>query len=180
MDAAWVVLGIAASCAGIAEGINHVLIYRTSKFKSLKTSLDAAAEKVEKHKQEPDFHDGAFVDKKKQKKFEQDESQMKSLNQELTMLKFKSNLVIGLSFIVLMGVFNSIFEGVVVARLPFEPFSLLRNVTHRNLPGEDYTECAFIFLYITCTMAIRQNLQKALGVTPSRAAAKITPFGTTT
>ena len=48
------------------------------------------------------------------------------------------------------------FEGVVVARLPFQPYSLVSGITHRGLPGEDYTECSFVFLYLTCTMAIRQ------------------------
>ena len=45
---------------------------------------------------------------------------------------------------------------------------------HRNLLGENYTDCSFIFLYILCTMSIRQNLQKALGFAPSRAASKQT------
>ena len=44
----------------------------------------------------------------------------------------------------------------------------------RNLLGENYTDCSFIFLYILCTMSIRQNLQKALGFAPSRAASKQT------
>lgn len=35
--------------------------------------------------------------------------------------------------------------------------------------GDDYTDCSFIFLYILCTMSIRQNLQKLLGFAPSRA-----------
>lgn len=48
------------------------------------------------------------------------------------------------------------FDGRVVAFLPFQPISLVQNLTHRNLPGEDYTECSFIFLYILSTMSIRQ------------------------
>ncbi|XP_033299360.1 calcium load-activated calcium channel isoform X3 [Bombus vosnesenskii] len=37
---------------------------------------------------------------------------------------------------------------------------------------DDYTECSFIFLYILCTMSIRQNIQKMLGFAPSRTASK--------
>jgi len=48
------------------------------------------------------------------------------------------------------------FDGRVVAKLPFVPISWLQNISHRNLPGEDYTDCSFIFLYILCTMSIRQ------------------------
>ena len=45
-------------------------------------------------------------------------------------------------------------------------------LSHRNLLGDDMTDCSFIFLYILCTMSIRQNIQKALGFAPSRAASK--------
>lgn len=64
------------------------------------------------------------------------------------------------------------FDGRVVARLPFLPISFIQGLSHRNLPGEDYSECSFIFLYILCTMSIRQNIQKLLGFSPSRAASK--------
>lgn len=48
------------------------------------------------------------------------------------------------------------FDGHVVAKLPFEPFSLIQGLSHRNLMGSDVTDCSFIFLYILCTMSIRE------------------------
>lgn len=48
------------------------------------------------------------------------------------------------------------FDGRVVAKLPFIPLSYIQGLSHRNLLGEDYTDCSFIFLYILCTMSIRQ------------------------
>lgn len=48
------------------------------------------------------------------------------------------------------------FDGRVVAKLPFIPISWLQGLSHRNLMGDDYTDCSFIFLYILCTMSIRQ------------------------
>lgn len=50
------------------------------------------------------------------------------------------------------------FDGRVVAKLPFVPLSYIQGLSHRNLLGEDYTDCSFIFLYILCTMSIRQVL----------------------
>lgn len=47
------------------------------------------------------------------------------------------------------------FDGRVVAKLPFHPISWIQGLSHRNLPGDDYTDCSFIFLYILCTMSIR-------------------------
>jgi calcium load-activated calcium channel len=82
----------------------------------------------------------------------------------------------GFAFTALLSMFNSIFDGRVVARLPFTPISFLQGLSHRNLPGNDYTECSFIFLYILCTMSIRQNVQKLLGFSPSRAANKQSMF----
>uniref|UniRef100_A0AAZ1XH33 Calcium load-activated calcium channel n=1 Tax=Oreochromis aureus TaxID=47969 RepID=A0AAZ1XH33_OREAU len=64
----------------------------------------------------------------------------------------KSMFTIGFCFTALMG----IFDGRVVAKLPFVPLSYIQGLSHRNLLGEDYTDCSFIFLYILCTMSIRQ------------------------
>ena len=36
---------------------------------------------------------------------------------------------------------------------------------------------SFIFLYILCTMSVRQNMQKALGLAPSRAVSKLSGGG---
>ena len=94
------------------------------------------------------------------------------------MVKMKSMMAMGFVFTSLLSMFNSIFEGKVVAKLPFVPISLVQGLSHRNLMGEDLTDCSFIFLYILCTMSIRQNIQKALGFAPSRAASKQSnPFG---
>lgn len=54
------------------------------------------------------------------------------------------------------------FDGRVVARLPFTPIPWVQGLSHRNLPGDNYTECSFIFLYILCTMSIRQVRLKTL------------------
>ncbi|MED6275681.1 hypothetical protein CHARACLAT_028887, partial [Characodon lateralis] len=53
--------------------------------------------------------------------------------------------------------FFASFDGRVVAKLPFVPLSYIQGLSHRNLLGEDYTDCSFIFLYILCTMSIRQE-----------------------
>lgn len=98
-----------------------------------------------------------------EKKIAQTEAQLKSLSQQSTFEGLKSNLLTGL---VMIGVINAIgtyFQGVVVAILPFEPFSLLRGMTHRNIVGEDFTQSAYLPIYIISTFIWRTNLKKILG-----------------
>ncbi len=34
--------------------------------------------------------------------------------------------------------------GVVMAKLPFRPYKLVQNISHRGLPGEDSTDASFV------------------------------------
>ena len=85
---------------------------------------------------------------------------------------FLSKAATGIIFAFLLSTFNNMFSGRCVAKLPFTPIGFIQGLSHRNLEGNDFTDCSFIFLYILCTMSIRQNIQKFLGFAPSRAAAK--------
>ncbi|BHF73944.1 Calcium load-activated calcium channel [Sparganum proliferum] len=117
------------------------------------------------------------IDKATKKRLEKQEEKLKNFNRDLSLVKMKSMFAIGVIFTALFSVFNHTFDGRVVARLPFVPISWLQNLSHRNLPGSDYTDCSFIFLYILCTMSIRQNVQKMLGFAPSRASLAQNSFG---
>lgn len=99
---------------------------------------------------------GDSLDKQQKKKIEREEERLKNNNRDLSLVKMKSMFAIGFAFTALLSMFNSIFDGRVVARLPFTPISWIQGLSHRNLPGDDYMECSFIFLYILCTMSIRQ------------------------
>lgn len=99
---------------------------------------------------------GDSLDRQHKKKIEREEERLKNNNRDLSLVKMKSMFAIGFAFTALLSMFNSIFDGRVVARLPFVPISWIQGLSHRNLPGDDYTECSFIFLYILCTMSIRQ------------------------
>lgn len=94
------------------------------------------------------------------------------------MVKFKSTAAVTITVISFITVLNSYFEGTVVARLPFQPFSLIAGISHRTLPGDDYYECSMTFFYILCSMCIRTTLQKLLGTEPPRGAAS-NPFDPT-
>lgn len=163
------IIFISMFTALLSEGLSWLMIYRTEKYKKLQSEVEKQSKKLEKQKESlPDMSD-----KNHKKKLERQEEKLKSNNRELSMVKMKSMMTISFAFMALLSMFNSIFEGRVVAKLPFEPISWIRGISHRNLNGEDYTDCSFLFLYILCTMSVRQNIQKILGVEPSRAASKL-------
>lgn len=163
------ILFISVATAFLGEGLTWLMVYRTSKYKKLKSEVEKQSKKLEKQKE---TISGESSDRSQKKKLERQEERLKTNNRDLSMVKMKSMFAIGFAFTALLSMFNSIFDGRVVAKLPFVPISWLQNISHRNLPGEDYTDCSFIFLYILCTMSIRQNIQKMLGFAPSRAANK--------
>nr|CAG4641215.1 EOG090X0DWG [Eulimnadia texana] len=159
---------ISVFTAFLGEGVTWLLVYRTEKFQRLKGEIERQSKKLEKIKE---TH-GDTLDRQHKRKIEREEEKLKNNNRDLSLVKMKSMLAIGFAFTALLGMFNSIFDGRVVAKLPFTPISWVQGLSHRNLAGEDYTDCSFIFLYILCTMSIRQNVQKLLGFAPSRAASK--------
>ena len=62
-----------------------------------------------------------------------------------------------------INMIGSYFQGQVVAMLPFEPFSLIRGITHRNIAGENYHEAAYLFPYILTAFIWRGNIKKIFG-----------------
>jgi len=163
------ILVISLVTAFFGEGVTYLMVYRTEKYQKLKQEVERQCKKLEKRKETTGE---SVIIKNQKKKLEREEEKLKTNTRDLSMVKMKSMFAIGIAFTALLSIFNSIFDGRIVAKLPFVPISFLQGISHRNLPGTDYTDCSFIFLYILCTMAIRQNVQKLLGFAPSRAVSK--------
>lgn len=78
----------------------------------------------------------------------------------------KSMFIIAVFMIAFMTTLSSTYHGVVVAKLPFTPLGFMQNITHRNLPGNDATDCSMTFLYLLVSIIVRTNLQKLFNFTP--------------
>ncbi|CAH8646206.1 unnamed protein product [Heterobilharzia americana] len=150
--------------AFLGEGLTWLFVYRTEKYQKLKAEVDKQSKRLEKQRDVTE----AAIDRTAKKRLEKQEERFKNINRELSLVKMKSMFAIGLIFTSLFNVFSSIFDGRVVAKLPFVPLSWIQGLSHRNLPGNDFTDGSFVFVYILCTMSIRQNVQKILGFAPSR------------
>ena len=105
-----------------------------------------------------------------EKKIAQTEGNLKSMNQQMTFQSMKSNLLIGFVMIGAINMIGTYFQGQVVAMLPFEPFSLFRGITHRNIEGEDFTQAAYLPIYIMVAFIWRANIKKILGFEPPKSA----------
>lgn len=156
---------ISISTALLGEGFTWLMVYRTEKYQRLKAEIEKQSKRLDKRKENA----GELVEKSLKRKLDREEERLKANNRDLSMAKMKSMFFVGFAFTAILGMFNSIFQGRVVAKLPFVPFGVFKGLSHRNLAGDDITDCSFIFLYILCTMSIRSNIQKLLGFAPSRA-----------
>ncbi|WJX77725.1 hypothetical protein P8452_61005 [Trifolium repens] len=149
----------------VCEAISWVLIYRTNSYKNLRSSIDKASKKLETMKTDSNKIN---IKKSKTKKIDRVETSLKESSRDLSLFKFKSGGVVALVLFVVFGLLNSLFEGKVVAKLPFKPFGIVMKMSHRGLQGNDPTDCSMAFLYFLCSISIRTNLQKFLGFAPPR------------
>lgn len=138
---------------------SYFMIYAKPEYKSLTKEIEVLSKKVSTDKEE-----GAKTKKSAVKKANIQENRLKILNTEMITMKMKSTFLIGLFVVVSLSSLANYFDGIPVARLPFEPFSLIRSITHRGLGGQDYTECSYIFIYMICSYIFRTNIQKFFGL----------------
>ena len=102
----------------------------------------------------------------KEKKMSGIKIELNTKKQQMQGLKMRASLagsVIAIGSFIAM---NRYFDGVTVAKLPFEPLGFVSGLSHRGIPGTDFTDCGFIFMYMLCSTALKGNLSKFLQLTP--------------
>lgn len=146
-----------------AEFLTWMFIYRTKHYKETKKQIDILNKKIETTKE-------SIKGRNKQldKKLKQQEKDLSLLSFEMMKTKMISMVIIGLFTIFFISLFNGLFQGIVVAKLPFVPFKLLANMSHKGILSNDLTDCGFMFLYVLCNISFRPIIQKILGFAPPR------------
>ena len=162
---------LAISTNLFAEFLTWMFIYRTKKYKENKKQMDILNKKLEINKESVKGHS-----KQLDKKIKLQENELKLLGFEMMKIKFISMVIIGLFTFFFISLFNGLFQGIVVAKIPFIPFKLLRGLSHRGILSNDYTDCSFIFLYVLCNISFRPIIQKMLGFAPPRSSNKMPDF----
>ena len=156
----YIFLTIAASIVSslISEALSYYMLYRKEDYQYLSERVEFMEKEVKKS--------STLIGKKGEKKAAMFKRQLSTRKQELNKLKVKPMMLTSIFFMGTMYYLKQGFEGIVVARLPFVPFSLVQGLSHRGLTGDDFNECSFIFLYILCSMGIRANVKRFLGFAP--------------
>ena len=154
-----------------AEFLTWMFIYRKKEYKENKKQMDSLSKKLEINKE-------STKSKSKQldKKIKLQENELKILGFQMMRIKVISMIIIGLFTFFFISLFNGLFQGIVVAKIPFEPFKLLRGLSHRGILSNDFTDCSFIFLYVLCNVSFRPIIQKMLGFAPPRTNNKMPDF----
>jgi len=160
--------------AFFAEGLSWLLVYRTAGYQAQRAKIERITNKLQRKKSKP-----TTLDKKKRagKRIAQYEQMLSDTNKDMTFSKMQSMVVVGLTLVSLFGILSGHFSGRAVARLPFEPISLVRALSHRGLEGGDATECSFVLVYILCSISFRSNIQKLLGFAPPKTGSGPTLWG---
>uniref|UniRef100_A0A1I7V0Y9 phenylalanine--tRNA ligase n=1 Tax=Caenorhabditis tropicalis TaxID=1561998 RepID=A0A1I7V0Y9_9PELO len=130
------IIAIAFGTALAGRGITWLLVYRSDEYKRLKSEMDKKTKKLERKKKTIGGGAESVQDKSAKKKLEREEERLKATNRDMSMFKMKSMFAIGLAFTALLSTFNSIFEGRVVAKLPFHPIGFVQGLSHRNMISE--------------------------------------------
>ena len=168
------IIGAAVFTTLVSEAFSWLTMYRTSEYKDLVADIKGLQKKIDKLR-ELEFTPGGGASKGNKKKAHEDS--LKELTQKMMSFKMKSTFLIAFFMIMFMRFMSNQFSGIVVAKLPFTPFGMIQGMTHRNLPGSDFTECAMIFIYVLSNVCIRPIIVKVLGFEPPRGMNKNSMFG---
>ncbi|KAG1668082.1 hypothetical protein FOA52_010492 [Chlamydomonas sp. UWO 241] len=146
----------------VLELLCWAFVYRTSGYKACLAEVEAAAKKLAACDALPP----AEAAKKRTKLDE-------AMKTASTKFSFHAKIKTGLFTMVIMGLLYRFvaasYKGVVVGVLPFDPPGFIAGFARSGLePGAGDRACSALFIYILCTMCVRGNITKALGLGPSR------------
>lgn len=157
------VIAIGFMSSLLSECIPWLLVYRNEEYKSALKDLQKYCDKIDKQK------DTAPKSIKSGNRLKHQEDVKQKKIQQLNWMRMKGNISSALLIVVVLPVIYGLYDGIVVAKLPFVPVLMLKMLAHQTLGGNDYTDCSMMFLYILTAMFFRGNLQRILGTVPPKA-----------
>ena len=157
----------------VTEFLCYVLVYSNENFYPLQEEIKLYNQKLNRLKAASNANE-----KKAKKEMATLTKRVRGATPKLNGLRFKTNFIMPFVFMAIFGVLGSSYDGIIVAKLPFEPFSFIRGMTGRGLTGiaEDDFDCSFLPLYVLGNMGLKPLITKLLGFTPPRSAGGQSPW----
>jgi hypothetical protein len=91
------------------------------------------------------------------------EKELTERQQALMGFSTRAQLIIAAINIASLWIVGSLFDGVLVARLPFQPIAWFSGMTHRTLNGTDFTDAGYLMFFVLASMASRPFVTKIMG-----------------
>lgn len=133
-----------------------LFIYRNDSYRRLISQMNKYQKLIAQQKE-------SLKDKTSaKKKLSRTEDQLKMMSMQLMPFNMRASGVNVVIVMIAYALLNQMFSGIVVAKLPFEPFTFLQSLSHRNLPGEDYTEVSAHLVFALSLLVLRIVSQKIL------------------
>ena len=151
----------------IIEAVGYYYVYQLEEYKELIEKTKNLAQRVKKLKHEY-LYGTSNKKKQEQKMIKVQEDNFKECHRELGAFKGMTTLVCGAGTLIVMYFLSSYFQGLVIGKLPFDPWGMVGNMSHRGLGGEDMQECSMLFLYMLLQMILRGSVSKLAGTESPR------------
>lgn len=149
------------------ELVNFILVYRLPEYKKNVADIEKENEALELLQNKLSSASLTQRDKVK-KSINRAKEKLKGYNQKMFGIRFKSTLVMILTTVAVFAVLSSAYEGEVILKLPFEPFALIRGMSHRGIENDNFYDCSFLFIYVLGNMSLRPMISKLLGTEPPK------------
>jgi hypothetical protein len=149
----------AFSASGLNVFLSWLLLFRSAEFRRQANELEKKRKTIGDLKGKDD----GSTDPATTKKIKRLEESCTALTKDLGAKNMRYTLVSGALLFVLNRLIRAQFDGIVVARIPFEPFSILQKVTHSGLETQDGRDGNFQFVYWLGTLLFRDALMRWFG-----------------
>ncbi|KAJ1940359.1 hypothetical protein FBU59_003836 [Linderina macrospora] len=151
-------LALSFLASAVSEAISYYVVYRTERFQALKQKLITNEAKLA---EEQSITTGNS--NKRQKRIENLEAGLKATRRDAQGLQIRNTLIVAVMQVVVIYQVNTMFGGRSVAKLPFEPISVFRSLTHRGLPDDSApTDCSATFVFILGGLTWKALLDRML------------------
>jgi uncharacterized membrane protein (DUF106 family) len=165
----------------LLECINYLVVRRKKEFKLNRVKLETTLMEIEKVQRERKLleENASYSSEEKNSKKKQLEKKKKSLDLDLAThtrkvnaMKMKLAPMTAMANILFLRTLSAKFKGVVVSTLPFNPPGMVKNLVHRGVDGDDFTQMGCTGFYSLSAMIARAIVQKFFELKPPRAVAQ--------